>query len=329
MNIGLIDVDCHASSRKRGSTVYPNLALCRIAAYHKSRGDHVEWADMFSHYDILYKSRIFNFSEDDHYAYSADKVIKGGTGYDIRSRLPEEIDRMPPDYSIYPAVPPDTAYGFLTRGCPNKCPWCVVPRKEGTIRPYRDISDIATPQRRKVILMDNNILAAGDYAAGQLDKIIKAGLQVDFNQGLDARLVDGRFASLLARVRWIHGRIRFGCDTHAQIRQCQRAMDLLMSHGFRGEFFLYTMLSADFDESFSRVNHWREQLLRFRQSHQGCAVYAYAQPWRDPDARNDPPQWQRDMATWCNKRMLFSRVSFEDFEPRNGFRCKEYFNKQK
>ena len=98
MNIGLVDVDSHAIRKQFGSTIYPNLALCKIAAYHKAKGDNVEWADMFGDYDILYKSKIFNFSPDDSYAYRAKTIIKGGTGYDINSQLHEEIDRMKPDY---------------------------------------------------------------------------------------------------------------------------------------------------------------------------------------------------------------------------------------
>ena len=81
---------------------------------------------------------------------------------------PQEIDDMQPDLSIYPNLPTDTSYGFLTRGCPNKCAWCVVPRKEGAIRPYWDIDRVAN-RRKKVVLMDNNnILAAGDYCLTSL-----------------------------------------------------------------------------------------------------------------------------------------------------------------
>lgn len=131
MKIGLVDVDGHAHKKKWGATIYPNLALGKLARYHRERGDAVEWAIPFYHYDRVYMSKVFNFSPDDLTCYDADEVIKGGTGYDITSRLPDEVDRLQPDYSIWPHVPKDTAYGFLTRGCPNRCPWCVVPRKEG------------------------------------------------------------------------------------------------------------------------------------------------------------------------------------------------------
>ena len=120
MKIGLLDIDCHGSKKHFGATIYPNLALCKIAAYHRQKGDEVEWANPFDHYDIIYRSKIFNFSEDDLRVYDCDKEVRGGTGYDIHSKLPHEIDIMQPDYSIYPNVPNDTAYGFLTRRCPNK-----------------------------------------------------------------------------------------------------------------------------------------------------------------------------------------------------------------
>lgn len=317
MRVAVLDVDGKL----------PNLALMKISAWHKQRGDEVEHYMPFDRYDICYVAKIFNFSQDYLYPIYADKIVRGGTGYDISSQLPSEIEAMQPDYSLYPDWPADTALGFLTRGCPNKCPWCVVPRKEGRIRPYRDVDEVAAG-RSKLVLMDNNILAAGDYAIEQLDKIVSRGYHVDFNQALDARLVDEAFAERLAKIKWIHSRIRFGCDTHAQIGQCQRAMDLLHLHGFRGEFFLYTMIGGGngFRECYNRINHWRQRLMEFRRTHNGNAVYCHAQPYRDPD-KADPfiPQWQKDMARWCNKKMFFVKIDFINYEPRKGFKCKQYF----
>lgn len=324
MNIGLIDVDGHAKKKKWGATIYPNLALCKIARWHRQQGDWVEWAIPFFHYDRIYMAKVFNFSPDDLTAYDTDEIIRGGTGYDITSQLPEEIDRTQPDYSIYPNIPLDTAYGFLTRGCPNKCPWCVVPRKEGKIRPYMDIDEIAIEGRYKVVLMDNNILAAGDYAVSQLQKIIKKGYHVDFNQALDARLVTEEYARLLAQIKWINRRIRFGCDTPGQIQQCERAIDMINAHGYRGEYFLYTMLNDDFNECYERIQYWWKRNHKCRENHQPN-IYPYAQPYRDPDNPNRPiPQWQKDMAQWVNKRQIFQITDFADFEPRKGFKCVEY-----
>lgn len=326
MKIGLVDIDSHASKRKWGAQAYPNIALAKIARYHRQRGDRVEWAISFIHYDIVYKSKIFNFSPDDVTCYDADRIICGGTGYDIASRLPDEIDRLQPDYSIYPLIPPDTAYGLLTRGCPNKCSWCVVPRKEGDIRPYMDVDDIAIEGRKKLVLMDNNILAAGDYATEQLRKIIHRGYRIDFNQALDARLVTDEFARLLAQVKWIDRRIRFGCDTPRQIGECERAMALINGHGYKGEYFLYTMLNDCFDECYTRIHYWWERNQERRKKHLPN-IYPFAQPYRDPDNPHRPiPQWQKDMAAWCNKHQLFQVTDLGDFSPRRGFRCNEYLN---
>lgn len=330
MKIGLIDVDCHSGKKKWGATMYPNLALCKIAAYHRSRGDEVEWAvPMLVHYDIIYRSKIFNFSEDDTRYYDADEVIRGGTGYDITSHLPDEIDNMQPDFSIYAFLPSDTSYGFLTRGCPNKCKWCVVPRKEGAIRPYWDIERVANG-KPKVVLMDNNILAAGDYCFEQLGKIIDLGLKVDFNQALDARLVNEENAQLLAKIKWIDGMIRFGCDTHIQIEHCRRAMELINANGFKGQYFLYTMIGGgnDLQESYDRLTYWRVACLERRANKEGRNILPYAQPYRNPDNPNEVvPQWQKDMAGWCNKHMIFVKCDFKEFEPRKGFKCTEYFKR--
>jgi hypothetical protein len=329
MKIGLVDVDYHSN---RSNTVYPNLALCKIAAYHKQKGNTVEFALPFEHYDVLYKSKIFNFSPDDDRAYFADKVIKGGTGYDIHSQLPQEIDDMQPDFSIYSNLDKNTSYGFLTRGCPNKCAWCVVPHKEGAIKPYWDIDRIANG-RKNIVLMDNNILAAGDYCIEQLNKIIKRGYRIDFNQALDARLVTEDKAKLLAKVKWIM-RIRFGCDTIPQVRDCIRAIELINSYGYHGEYFLYTMVGGRrkdneteyewnkrlFKDALDRITIWADDL----QNNKKYNAYPHTQPYRDTERVNEIPQWQKDLARWCNRKELIKTTTFENYEPRKGFKCKEY-----
>lgn len=308
MNIGLLPVD----------SSYPNLALMKISAWHKQQGDCVEWYNPFNRYDKLYMAKVFSFTEDYlQYITNADIIEKGGTGYNIQKKLPAEIDRMQPDYSIYPSIDSKTAYGFLTRGCPNKCKWCCVPAKEGNIAPYMDIEELAIDGRKNIILMDNNVLAS-DYGMEQIEKIIRLGLRVDFNQGLDARLVTDDIAKMLAKVKWVK-RIRFGCDTPKQIEECERATSLIDRYGYRGEYFFYCILLDDFNESFSRVNHWRNKGQRF---------LPHCQPYRD---LNNPhqviPQWQKDLASWADKKWVFRSCEFKDFEPRKGFRCKDYLSK--
>lgn len=288
----------------------------KVSAWHKSQGDTVEWYNPFDTYDRLYMAKVFSFTPDYGFVIAnvRGEVVRGGTGYDIRSSLPGDMDRLQPDYSLYPAVDSRTSYGFLTRGCPNRCRWCVVPQKEGGIRPYMDVDDITLHgERPYAVLMDNNVLAC-DYGLSQLEKIAERGYHVDFNQGLDARLVTPDVARLLARVKWIK-RIRFGCDTPAQIVECERAISLVRQAGYKGEFFLYCIL-IDFAESYHRLNYWRKYKY----------VLPHAQPYRD---LNNPhqriPQWQKDMAHWADRKELYRSCDFKDFSPRKGFLCREYF----
>lgn len=314
MNIGLIAVDSD----------YPNLALMKISAWHKSQGDSVEWYNPFDQYDIVYMSKIFSFTPDyGQWITNTKHIRKGGTGYDLYSVLPEEMEFVVPDYFLYPSIDNKTAYGFLTRGCPNKCKWCIVPRKEGNIKPYMDVEDIAVDGRANLILMDNNVLAC-DYGLGQIEKIIrlnekrKRKIKIDFNQGLDARLVTDDIAKMLSHLKWIK-RIRFGCDTPKQIEECERACALIDKHGYKGEYFFYCILLEDFKESFYRVNYWKRK--------SSGRYLPHCQPYRDINNPNRTiPQWQKDMAYWADKKMMFMSCEFKDFEPRKGFKCSEYFN---
>ena len=306
--IGLIDID---------NTSFPNIALGKIARFHAQQGDEVEWVDpMFGGgYDKVYMSKVFNFSPDYDYPLIADEIEKGGTGYDLHKALPDQIDRLQPDYSIYPEVNDKTAYGFLTRGCPNKCKWCVVPKKEGSLKPYMDVEEIAIEGRKNLVLMDNNILAS-DYGLEQIEKIIKKGYRVDFNQAMDARLVTDEIAQMLAKVRWLN-QIRFGCDTHAQIEHCRRAMELVNKYKKKPAYYLlYTMIGDDIEESYERLSMYRESKN----------IRVVAQPFRD---YNNPqqiiPQWQKDMARWAMRREFYTSCDFKDYEVRKDFKCKEYF----
>ena len=305
MNIGLLAVDSN----------YPNLALMKLSAAHKANGDNVDWYNPFDIYDIVYLSKIFSFTDDyPHPIVNAQLVKRGGTGYDYTTTLPVEIDSLQPDYSLYPSIDNRTAYGFLTRGCVRHCKWCIVPKKEGFIKPYMNIEQIAVNGRDKVVLMDNNVLAI-DYGLEQIEKIAKLGIHVDFNQGLDARLVTEDVAQLLAKTKWIK-RIRLACDTPAQIAECDKAIDRIDKYGYKGEYLIYCILLDDINECYERVTHWRNRGSRF---------YPFCQPYRDLTKPNIIPMWQKDMANWANKRQRFCTCDFKDYQPRKNFKCNKYF----
>ena len=207
MRIGLIDVDGHS---------FPNLALMKLSAWHKSKGDQVEWYYPLTsgHMDKVYMSKVFTFTPDYWYYIDADEIEKGGTGYkDYTKVLPEEIEHIKPDYSIYPQY--DFAVGFLTRGCIRKCKWCVVPRKEGNIRPHDTWQNIKREDSDKIVFLDNNVLAS-DHGLSQIEELTHTNIHVDFNQGLDARLITDDIAKMLAKVKWIRS-LRVACDTSAMI----------------------------------------------------------------------------------------------------------------
>lgn len=260
MRIGIHDSEREYLKHK----IFPNYALMKISAYHKAMGDTVEWWFPLERYHVVYSSKIFDFTPVN--PYLPANTIKGGTGYDVKSVLPPEIDEMFPDYSIYPEC--DYAVGFITRGCPNNCRWCVVPDKEGGIKPYRKWQELVRPDSSKLVLMDNNILAC-EYGIEQLESMIGSGYAIDLNQGMDARLVDDRIAKILSRLTWIR-HIRFSCDNTAQVDAVLNTADRLLKYGVRPyRLFIYMLVTDDVDNAAYRV----EQLKQLR----GINIYAQAE----------------------------------------------------
>ena len=178
MKIGLIDVDSHN---------FPNLALMKISAYHKALGDNVSMYEPLFNNDCekIYISKIFSFTPDIQYVF-CDNVIKGGSGYDLSVTLPEEIDNIYPDYSLYNIK--DTAYGYLTRGCFRNCAFCIVSKKEG-IKTKQIYKLNQFYKNQKIIkLLDPNITAAAN-CIDLFNELSETGALVDFTQGLDLRLL--------------------------------------------------------------------------------------------------------------------------------------------
>lgn len=247
MLIGLHDAEKEHFKKK----TFPNYALMKISAWHKSQGDTVEWWNPLMRYDRVYSSKVFDFVPDN--PYLPGDAIRGGTGYrdlPMTQELSPEIDEMFPDYSIYPEC--DYAIGYITRGCPNNCRWCVVPKKEGKIRPYRTWQDIVRKDTDKLVLMDNNILSC-EYGIEQLESLIGSGYRIDLNQGMDARLVNERIADILSQLQWIRF-IRFSCDQKSQIEPIMRTIELLGERGVRPyRIFIYLLVTENIGDAAERV----------------------------------------------------------------------------
>jgi hypothetical protein len=286
MKIGLIDVDGHH---------FPNLALMKLANYHRQQGDTVEWVNHFEHYDKVCQSKVFTFTPDVSTFVNANEIIKGGTGYKMYTDL--FCDDTEPDYSIYPLY--EHAYGFLTRGCIRNCNWCIVPKKEGKIRAYRDIETVLQG-RKSAILMDNNVLAS-EHGVQQLERIADLKCKVDFNQGLDCRLVTDEIAQLLAKIKWIRF-IRFACDTIEAIEPLLKAIERLNRYDVKNyRIFVYILVKdiADANE--------RCRILK------RLCVNPFAQIYRDDSNNSQPTAEQKRFARYVNQKAVFNATEWENY----------------
>ena len=251
MKIGLHDAELEHIPNK----TFPNLALMKISAHHKAKGDTVEWyIPLLSNtYDLVYTSSVFDFTPKKAKDYFPPNTIYGGTGYGLYGKendLPQEIDEMFPDYSIYPQC--DYAIGFLTRGCINKCKFCVVPKKEGMIRPYSTVEQIARKDTKEIHFMDNNVLAC-NYGIEQLKYLATTDYIVDFNQGLDITLVTEEIVQILAKIKWKRF-IRFSCDKEYQVPHFARVVELFKKYKIApSKMFVYVLIQKDLDNADRRV----------------------------------------------------------------------------
>jgi hypothetical protein len=286
MKIGLIDVDGHN---------FPNLALMKLAAYHRNLNDTVEWINYLEQYDKVYQSKVFTFTSDVSTFVHADEIIKGGTGYKMYNDL--FCDDTEPDYTLYPQF--QHAYGFLTRGCTRNCAWCIVPKKEGGIRPYRDIETVLQ-SRKTAILMDNNVLAS-NHGLQQLEKIVDLGCKVDFNQGLDSRLVTDEVARLLSKIKWIRF-IRFACDTTPAVEPLLKAIEKLNKYGVKNYRIFVYLLVKDVEDANVRCKILKK-----------LGVNPFAQTYRDYDKNILPTAEQKRFAWYVNQKAVFKATEWEDY----------------
>ena len=309
MKIGLLDVD--------GSD-FPNLALMKISAYHKNQGDGVEFVFPFTRYDRVYVSKVFGdeYSTMPQYHIQADEIIYGGTGFAIKIQngkeayykdldpdLQNEIEHCFPDYSLYPKSA-NTAMGFLTRGCPNNCEFCIVSKKEGRCsRKVANLDEFFNGQKH-INLLDPNILACKDRL-DLLDSLIDSKAKVNFSQGLDARFITEEIAHKLNQIKKdaVHFAFDFmknekniieGLKTYAKIVG-------LPSDLKKRVVYVLTNFNTTHEEDIYRVKVLQD--LGFA-----------------PDIRiyrkNTAPMITRDLQRWCNNRTLFRSCKWEDYVPR-------------
>jgi len=332
VKVGLIDVDGHN---------FPNLALMKIAAYHKKLGDSVEWCIGLDSYDRIYQAKVFDetYTEDINFMPQAKEIIKGGTGYfrrkkvgkelrseiyhcgkwvDIGSRseinlanelyceyLPPEIEHIYPDYSLYKNLTKGTAYGFLTRGCPRNCGFCIVGCKEG-LKSVK-VADLKEfwHRHKNIKLLDPNILACRDHME-LLEQLAKSKACVDFTQGLDIRMTTRENVELLnkIKVKQIHFAWDNPKDKLEKRFEAYAAMTTHKPHGHFASVYVLTNFYTTMEENLYRVYTLRDM---------GFAPYVMI--YDKPHA----PREIRLLQRWVNNKRIFRKCErFEDYDPRQG-----------
>nr|UWG80455.1 MAG: Radical SAM superfamily protein [Bacteriophage sp.] len=301
MRVGLIDVDGHN---------FPNLPLMKISAYHKSRGDSVEWYEpLFSgHMDKVYMSKVFTFTPDYPYCINANEVIKGGTGYsypDGGEELPEEIEHIYPDYQLYKDTFPDTAYGFLTRGCPRGCDFCIVGKKEGRCaRKVADLSEFWNGQKN-IVLLDANMFACKEWKDLSV-QLIESGAWVDFSQGCDIRLMTDEKAEYIKRMKI--KQVHFAWDRYEDkekiVPQFKRFKEITQWDYRKLGVYVLCNFNTTFEQDLDRVYTLREL---------GYNPYVMLYEKDKLPAKHRLKLLQR----WVNNRIIFrSCKRFEEYDGR-------------
>lgn len=297
MNIHLINID---------STI-PNLALAKIGMYYRNLGHDVfEEGDsnrnLFAHSPIHGEAKIFVSCVFDWNRSLCDKweeypnAIIGGSGYSLTKRLPNKIESLKPKIN----------YGFTTRGCIRKCPWCIVPEKEGKIREAGDIYDIWDGKAKSIVIMDNNLLALPETFFKISKQLKKEKLAVDFNQGLDHRLLTDEICQELFSLKYksdIGAKIRFAFDHMSYEKSVLKALDLLKKNGlkpWRTRWYVYVGTYDTVETVLPRLNILRE-----------CQQAAFVMRDRDKVVQ-DNKEFQK-LYSWSANIWAFSTSVYEEF----------------
>lgn len=287
MKIGLIDVDGHRN--KKTGISFPNIALMKVSNYYKQLGHEVEHAD-FGYYDKLYISKLFNFTpEIDKPLITSNETHKGGTGYDIKKRLPLDIEVCDPDYSVYPDC--DFSVQFFSRGCIRNCSFCVVRDKEGYIMPQKPMN--LNPKGKHIEILDNNFFANPEWKSS-IDYLLAAKQPVNMH-GVDVRIMNEEQAfwlNKLKHLKQIHIAWDFPkIDLVPQITE-------MTKHVKPYKIMCYVLIGFDStpEQDLYRVEKLREMKI---------------DPFVMPFKKSDP--YQKRFARWVNHKAIFKTVKWSEY----------------
>lgn len=313
MRIGLIDVDSHN---------FPNLPLMKLSAWHKQQGDSVEWYIPIQHgfpnppLDRVYMSKVFSFTSDYWDFVNAKEVIKGGSGYCIEmvdgkevyhkendSQLPYEVEHIYPDYSLYPELTKDTAYGFMSRGCPRGRDFCHVGNKEGR-NAYKvaDLSEFWRGQKN-IVLLDPNITACKDCKE-LFQQLIDSGAWVDFSQGVDIRLMTDEKAEMIKQIKTKN--IHFAWDRYEDkeivVPKFKMFKELTGLDKRKLTVYVLTNFDTTIEQDLERIYTLRD-----------LGYWPYVMIYDKEHTKSTDTV--RRLQRWVKNRIIFERVTrFEDYK---------------
>lgn len=251
MRVLLIDAD---------GEEFPNLALMKLSTYHKTQGDEVFFGSC-ARAEIVYISCVFTWNKEKALQastfYPNAKIVYGGTGFNLDSSLPYEIEHIKPDYSLYDI---DYSIGFVTRGCIRNCSWCIVPEKEGGIHHGSPLSEFVNPQLNKIQLLDNNLLSHPHHIE-ILKELIQLNKKTSFSQGLDIRLINKENAELLSKIKYYdirfkNRRLHFAWDDPKTEKSVLKGIEILLDVGIRPDhlmFYVLVSFNTTYQEDIHRV----------------------------------------------------------------------------
>ncbi len=290
MNVGLYDVD----------SKIPNLALMKLSAWHKARGDDVEMYDPATEYDKVYASKVFNYTPA---PFLEPWMEAGGTGSGSTAELDPEIEDLQPDYALYGY---QHSIGFTSRGCRFCCKFCVVPQKEGRPRGQHTIAEIWTQRdSRFLVLLDNDFFGGPSWAE-RIQEILDLDLLVSFSQGLNIRIITDEQAVALAKVKFrnIKGtkkQVHFAWDKIRDERLVLAGIERVVAAGISPhQMAFYVLVGFDTtpEQDMRRITMLRDL---------GCDPYVM------PYDREDP--YQKKLSRWVNAKPIFKTVAWEDYHP--------------
>lgn len=313
MKVGLIDVDGHN---------FPNIPLMKLSAWHKNIGDSVEWYNpLFSgHMDRVYMSKVFSFTQDYEYFIDADEVIRGGSGYCIETVdgreiyhkerdtvLPPEIEHIYPDYDLYPELCKDTAYGFLTRGCPRGCDFCHVEAKEGRCsHKVADLSEFWRGQKN-IVLCDPNLIACKDWK-DLVQQLIDSKAKVNINQGIDIRIMNDEKAEKIGQLRV--DSVHFAWDRYEDkdliVPKFKMFKEITGWRARKTSVFVLTNFNTTIEQDLERIYTLRDL---------DYDPYVMVYDKQHTNSRDTVRLLQR----YVNNRKIFKTIKrFEDYDPHMG-----------